>query len=292
MDYEYQHQPYQATVSSFASAPNSASESAYSKRKSAYLPSTSPPPVPYYQQSHQLDPYQQQQHQSMYLPQHQYHGQHNHQDPYQEQHNQFQSLQQEQLHQYEYQQQQSHRDSQYQEDINMDLDTATGTPLNLASSSKLKPSSLRTLGKREFNSISPPPIMTTPLYGSQKFASSTQSPPPYYAGLPGQDTTAEMNTFNFNHTDVNQRQYQFLSYQPSDSQGHERQQQKQRYFQHYNTAPNTRHNSFSHHQTASQYYQDLPVDSVLPQTGTGVFVTAGEGGGGEIYPRGKMDGAE
>ncbi|KAI1300715.1 hypothetical protein EDD11_006027 [Mortierella claussenii] len=81
--------------------------------------------------------------------------------------------------------------SQHQQDMNVLHNKMDGARLDLNSSvsyqqqqqqqqsSKPRPPPLRKIPVRDFESYSPPPIMTAPIYGSSKFTSS--SPPPYFS---------------------------------------------------------------------------------------------------------------
>ncbi|KAF9995484.1 hypothetical protein BGZ79_010821 [Entomortierella chlamydospora] len=215
-----------------------------------------------------------------------------------------------------------YRLGQYQEDVHMDLDTSMN-PINISdhhAPPRKRRSRSRSLRKKSSSttntSFSPPPI--TPIYDSTKFVTSQQSPATYYANIPssgqgqGQALGLEhdgdgqgLNGYdNNNNTDMaGAQQFTFQPYQSPQLP-----EQHQYYLQHYNTAPNSRHSSFSHQQ---EYYQDLPdvvvatdssraqrpkslaahdygIDNGNGMTGAGAvaFSTGlgSKGGGGDIYP--------
>ncbi|KAF9988456.1 hypothetical protein BGZ80_007523 [Entomortierella chlamydospora] len=115
----------------------------------------------------------------------------------------------------------------------LDLDSSVRLPLhdhnNQSSSSlqhqqqqKTKPPPLRKIPVREFESYSPPPIMTAPIYGSSKFSSI--SPPPFYSPLTNVTSGGGGNNINTtngspynNDTNGHQNDYDYYrSYQNQD----------------------------------------------------------------------------
>ncbi|KAF9905865.1 hypothetical protein BX616_000908 [Lobosporangium transversale] len=147
----------------------------------------------------------------------------------------------------------------------MELDRSM-TPIldssNHPSPSKQQPLPLRKTSNASYSS---PPIMSAPSFGPVKPVSTSQSPLPFYAQIPstGQTPTLlheqvqgqEVAAYGFNPPTSMEETAQQFSFQEYSVSKPQQQQPNQNYFQHYNTAPNSRHGSFSYQQ---QYYQDLP----------------------------------
>ncbi|KAG0250685.1 hypothetical protein BG011_008180 [Mortierella polycephala] len=244
MDYEYQHPSY---VSSFATTASTSAPESSSRRKSSYHTPKTPPAVPHH--PYQQYNYQEQQYHDQYQQSRQY-SQHRPQD-----------------HQYQ-EQQHIHHQNQYQEDVYMDIDPAT---VPSTQPSKQRPASLHKVPNREFDSYSPPPIMTAPIYSSD------------YVGFQGQAASQGENNNGYNHSVANgtsgttayephQQSYPPQLYQQ------QQQQPQQYYYEQYSTATSghtvpalvdpglpAQRGSITQ-RPVSQYYQDLPTTPILTVT--------------------------
>ncbi|KAF9178943.1 hypothetical protein BGZ50_007356 [Haplosporangium sp. Z 11] len=289
MDYEYQHPSY---VPFATTASTSAPESS-SRRKSSYHTPKTPPAVPYH-------PYQQYNYQEQ-----QYHDQYQQSRRYSQHHPQ--------NHQYQEQQHIHHQD-QYQEDVYMDVDPATVPSSNHTQPSKQRSASLRKVPNREFDSYSPLPIMTAPIYNSTKLMSSPLSPSSDYVGFQGQATSQGENNYGYNHSVTNGAS-DTVAYEPHQQPyppqlyQQQQQQQQQYYYEQYSTAGSghaipalvdpgvSAQRGSIIQRPMSQYYQDLPTTPILTVTprskrpkslaahefmvGSG---GAADGGRGDLYP--------
>ncbi|KAF9109092.1 hypothetical protein BGX27_008019 [Mortierella sp. AM989] len=158
-----------------------------SRRKSLIAPKTTPLQQQQQQQQQQL---QQQQLQQLHQLQ---------QQQLQQQQQQLQLLQQTLIHQ------------EKMDSPRLDLDSSSFQEHH-QQQPKAKPPPLRKIPVRDFESYSPPPIMTAPIYGSTKLAPS--SPPPYY---PPQTNINGGNTaYNNGDTNGHQNDY-YRSYQNQES---------------------------------------------------------------------------